>query len=34
VDNPSLRNLIDVALWEIGRELARAESAQRRRSMN
>ncbi|KAB1068505.1 PAS domain-containing protein [Methylobacterium planeticum] len=34
VNNPGLRKLIDVTLWEIGRELARAENAQRRRAMN
>ncbi|WP_336490449.1 PAS domain-containing protein [Methylobacterium nigriterrae] len=34
IENTALRNLMDVALWEIGRELARRESAERRRSMN
>ncbi|MEA1834797.1 PAS domain-containing protein [Methylobacterium durans] len=32
--NSVLQTLIDVALWEIGRELARLERAQRRRAMN
>ncbi|MER2263796.1 PAS domain-containing protein [Methylobacterium oxalidis] len=32
--NSVLQTLIDSALWEIGRELARLERAQRRRSMN